>query len=60
MSSLKNKLEQAMEGLIRCRNLDGQGCLGCPYNQDGYGDCLDRAIRDALEVLEKVRGMIMK
>ena len=47
-----------MTGLTRCRNQDGLACFGCPYL--GERDCLDMAIRDALLILERMRGAIMK
>lgn len=56
--NLQEKIDKAMTGLTRCRNQDGLACFGCPYQ--GERDCLDMAIRDALLILERMRGAIMK
>ena len=44
--------EEVIKALELCADPDGQ-CDGCPYDENGEGSCMNRAMRDAAELLKE-------
>ena len=44
--------EEVIKALELCADPEGR-CDGCPYDENADGSCMNRAMRDAAELLKK-------